>query len=149
MSDRHSAKKKRGFGRGVAAALLLAALLAAGGFLVWKAYERKNAVPPQEVLAAYLDSLRAMSAEELAAAAGVKTPATEDGRALLRLGAEAFSIAAAQAEIPDGARAELPCELTMLDPGRLAAPLNASVNAALAAAVEDARVSSEIGRAHV
>ena len=144
MSDRHSAKKKRGFGRGVAAALLLAALLAAGGFLVWKAYERKNAVPPQEVLAAYLDSLRAMSAEELAAAAGVKTPATEDGRALLRLGAEAFSIAAAQAEIPDGARAELPCELTMLDPGRLAAPLNASVNAALAAAVEDARVSSEV-----
>ena len=146
MSAKHGGhqKKKKSPVGGILAAVLILALLGAGGFLGWKAYEKRNAVPPQEVLAAYLDSLGAMSAEELSAAAGVKTPATEDGRTLLRRGAELLSIAAAQSEIPSGDRAELPVEITTLDVGTLASPLNASVNASLAAAVEDARVASEV-----
>ena len=139
----HQKKKKSPVGR-ILAAVLILALLGAGGFLGWKAYEKRNAVPPQEVLAAYLDSLGAMGTEELSAAAGVKTPATEDGRTLLRRGAELLSIAAAQSEIPSGDRAELPVEITTLDVGTLASPLNTAVNASLAAAVEDARVASEV-----
>ena len=110
MSAKHGGhqKKKKSPVGGILAAVLILALLGAGGFLGWKAYEKRNAVPPQEVLAAYLDSLGAMGTEELSAAAGVKTPATEDGRTLLRRGAELLSIAAAQSEIPSGDRAELP-----------------------------------------
>ena len=146
MSAKHGGhqKKKKSPVGGILAAVLILALLGAGGFLGWKAYEKRNAVPPQEVLAAYLDSLGAMGTEELSAAAGVKTPATEDGRTLLRRGAELLSIAAAQSEIPSGDRAELPVEITTLDVGTLASPLNTAVNASLAAAVEDARVASEV-----
>ena len=97
MSGKHSGKekKKKSPAGAIIAAILILALLGAGGFFVHKTMQRRNAVPPQEVLAAYLDSLGAMGAEELSAAAGVKTPATEDGRALLKLSAELFSIAAA------------------------------------------------------
>ena len=146
MSGKHGGhtKKKKSPVGGIAAALVLLALLGAGGFLGWKAYEKKNAVPPQEVLAEYLDSLGAMSAEELSSVAGVRTPATEDGRALLRLSAEALSIAAEKSAVPDGDRAELPFEIAALDVETLAAPLNAAVNASLAEAVEDARVASEV-----
>ena len=146
MSGKHGGhqKKKKNPVGGVIVAVLILALLGAGGFLGWKAYEKRNAVPPQEVLAEYLDSLGAMSAEELSAAAGVRTPATDDGRALLKLSAELFSIGAARSEILDGTNAELPVEITALDVSRLSAPLNAAVNGALADAVENARVASEV-----
>ena len=146
MSGKHSGnkKKKKSPVGAVVAAVLILALLGAGGFLGKKALDKENAVPPQEVLAEYLDSLGGMSAEELSAAAGVKTPVTDDGRALLKLSAELFSIAAAQTEIPGGTSAELPVEITALDVSRLSAPLNAALNGALAAAVEDARVASEV-----
>lgn len=145
MSGKHSGKsKKKSSVGGIIAAILIVALLGAGGFLGWKAYEKKNAVPPQEVLSQYLDSLGALSTEELSAAAGVKTPLTEDGRALLKLSAEVFSVAAAQADLPDGTSAELPVEITTLDVSKLYAPLNDAVNSALAAEVEKARIASDI-----
>ncbi len=143
MSGKHGKKKKSPVG-GILAAVLILAVLAVGGFFGWKAYQKKTAVPPQSVLTDYLGSLRAMSAEELSAAAGVKTPATEDGRALLKLSADAFTIAAAPSDLPAGTYAELPFEITELDLNTLAAPLNAAVNAALADAVENARVASEV-----
>ena len=144
MSAKHGKKKKKSSAGAIVAAVLVLALLGVGGFFGWKAYQKKNASPPQAVLAEYLDSLGAMRAEELSSAAGIKAPATEDGRALLRLAAETLSVAEAQSGLPSGDRAELSFEITTLDVEKLAAPLNTALNAALAAAVEDARVSSDV-----
>lgn len=145
MSGKHSGKNKKKSPAGVIIALIvLAALLAAGGFLGWKAHVKKNAVPPQEVLSQYLDSLGALSAEELSRAAGVKTPVTEDGRGLLRLSAEVFSVAAAQNAQQGKTGAELPVEITTVDLSKLSGPLGEAVNSSLAAAVEDARVASDV-----
>ena len=144
MSGKHGKKKKTSPVGAIVAAVLILALLAGGGFFLRGALQKKNAVPPQTVLAEYLESLGAMSADELAAAAGVKAPATEDGRALLRLAAGVLSVSAAPGELPSGSSAALPFSVTTLDLSALAAPLNAAGNDALAAAVEDARVSSEV-----
>lgn len=145
MSGKHGKKKKKKSPVGaIVAALLILALLAGGGFFGWKATQKKNAIPPQTVLADYLAGLGAMSPEQLSAAAGVKTPATEDGRALLRLAAASLSVAASDDALPSGESAELPFEITTLDLEKLAAPLNEAVNAALAAEVEGARVASEV-----
>ncbi len=143
MSGKPGKKKKRSGAAGAAAVILIAAALI-GGFFGWRALQKKRAVPPQTVLAEYLDSLGAMSAEELSAAAGIETPATEDGRALLRLSAEAFSLAAVPSELPAGDGAELRFTVTALDVHALAEPLNRALNASLAAAVENARVASEV-----
>ncbi|MBR0041045.1 MAG: phosphodiester glycosidase family protein [Oscillospiraceae bacterium] len=144
MSGAHGKKKKKSGGGIVIAVLLLAALLGVGGFFVHKTMQKKNAVAPQTVLADYLDSLGAMDSASLSAAAGVKTPTTEDGRALLALAADALSVAAAPAEVPEGETAALGVTVTTLDVHKLAAALNAPLNDALAAAVEEARVASEI-----
>ena len=146
MSAKHGKKKKKSGGAGViiAVVLLLAVLLGAGGFFVHKTMQKKNAVPPQTVLAEYLDSLGAMDSASLAAAAGVKAPATEDGRALLALAADTLSVAAAPAEVPEGETAELGVTVTTLDVNKLASALNAPVNDALAAAVESAHVASDV-----
>ena len=141
---RAKAKKKKSPLGAIVAVLLALALLGVGGFFVRKTLLKKNAVPPQTVLADYLDGLGAMSAEQIAAAAGLKAPATEDGRALLSLAAEALSVAAAPSEIPEGESAALGVSVTTLDLQKLAGAMNAPVNAALAAAVEDARVASEV-----
>ena len=136
MSAKHGKKKKKSPAGAIVAAVLVLALLGVGGFFGWKAYQKKNASPPQAVLAEYLDSLGAMRAEELSSAAGIKAPATEDGRALLRLAAETLSVAEAQSGLPSGDRAELSFEITTLDVEKLAAPLNTALNAALAAGPE-------------
>lgn len=146
MSAKHGKKKKKSGGAGViiVAVVLLAALLGVGGFFVRKTIQKKNAIPPQTVLADYLDSLGAMDSASLAAAAGVKTPATEDGRALLSLAADALSVAAAPAEVPALESAALGVTVTTLDVHQLASALNAPLNDALAAAVESAHVASEV-----
>ena len=153
MSGKHSEapvkkkKKKKSGGAVMIVVLLLAALLGVGGFLVHKSMQKsqkKNAVPPQEVLADYLAGLGALESGELSAAAGLKTPATADGRALLRLAAEALCLAAAPAETPEGDEAALGVTVSMLDMDSLAAALNESVNERLAAAVEAARLSSDV-----
>ncbi len=145
MSAKHGRKKKKSGGGGVIiAVVLLAALLGVGGFFVHKTMQKKNAVPPQTVLADYLDSLGAMDSASLAAAALVKAPATEDGRALLSLAADTLSVAAAPAEIPAGETASLGVTVTTLDVHKLAEALNGPVNAALAAAVEEARIASDV-----
>ena len=145
MSGKHSGKKKKkSSGLGAAAAVLIVALLAVGGFLGWKMLQRKNAVPPQAVLEDYLASIRSMSAGELSAAAGIKAPQTEDGRSLLTLSASALSIAEGEISVPDGDAVQLPFEVSTLDIHKLAESMNAPVNEALAAAVGEARVASEV-----
>ena len=146
MSAKHGKKKKKSGGAGViiVAVVLLAALLGVGGFFVRKTMQKKNAVPPKTVLADYLDSLGAMDSASLAAAAGLKTPATENGRALLSLAADALSVAAAPAEVPALESAALGVTVTTLDVHQLASALNAPLNDALAAAVESAHVASDV-----
>ena len=79
MSAKHGKKKKKSPAGAIVAAVLVLALLGVGGFFGWKAYQKKNASPPQAVLAEYLDSLGAMRAEELSSAAGIKAPSPRDG----------------------------------------------------------------------
>ena len=146
MSGKHGRKKKKSAAGAVIAALLVLALLGVGAWFILKPSQsiQKKITPPQEVLASYLDSLGAMDGASLAAAAGLKTPATEDGRALLGLAADAISLSAAPSETPEGDTAALPVTVTSLDVQKLAEALNGRVNASLAAAVETARVASEV-----
>ena len=144
MSGKHGSKKKKSPVGVAAAAVLVLALLGMGGFFAARTLQKKNAVPPQTVLAAYLDGLGALSAEELSSAAGVKSPATEDGRAVLRLAARALTLSAAPELTPEGTEAELRVTVGMLDTQALAGVLNSAVNAALADEVEAAHVSSDV-----
>ena len=150
MSPRHGdtpvkkKKKKKSAGGLIAAVLLIAVVLGAAGYLGRQALLRKRAVPPQEVLAEYLEGLGAMDSASLAAAAGLSAPATEDGRALLALAADALTLSAAPSEVPGDDNAALGVTVKTLDIHRLASQLNGPVNDALAAAVENARVSSEV-----
>ena len=144
MSGTHSAKKKKSPVPILIAAVLIVALLGVLGVFGKKAMERKKAIPPQTVLADYLESLGAMDSASLAGAAGVRTPVTQDGEALLKLAAKVLSSRADSAEIPSGESAELPVTITTLDVHKLVGGLNAAVNDALAAAVENARVSAEV-----
>ena len=80
----------------------------------------------------------------LASAAGLKTPATEDGRALLSLAADSLTLSAAPSGIPGDDQVALGVAVRTLNVHKLAALLNVSVNESLAAAVENARVASEV-----
>lgn len=136
--------KKRHIARLRLAAVLAAAAALVLGAVFLRLRQRANAVPPAQVLAEFCDGLDAMNAERLSAAAGAKPCETENGRALLARWRERCLLRPEDADEPRGKRAEIPVTAETLDLAAYGQTLAGAMDGALSAAVERARLSSDV-----
>ena len=127
-----------------AAALLLALLLGCSALLGACGSADGGAVPPEEVLGAFLDSVRGQDAAALAPACGAKSPQTEGGKKLLELAGRVASFEASPLTADSRSSAPFQITVTQLDLSRLPAVMRAGTEAALARSVEEAAVASEV-----